>query len=901
MLGWPEIESRAVRFQKQWKDNPGGERQDAQTFEKDLMNVFGIDFREGLHEHQITLKDGSIRYIDYLLPGKILIEMKSKDKSLMVAYSQAMRYVQSLKPEEVPQLVMVSDFNKIEVHNLEKGHKYKPFKVTQLKSKVRIFGVVAGYGSSDEVKTEIELNTDASYKMAELHDSLKENGYTGHNLEVYLVRLLFCMFADDTGIFEKGDFEKYISNSSKDGTDLSMKLMTLFSILNNPPENRMTNLPTDLKKFRYVNGSLFKESLPPAFFDHKMREVLLECCQFDWSQISPTIFGAMFQGVMDQDERRTLGAHYTSEENILKVLRPLFLDELYNEFERSKNTTAELNEFHDKIASLKFLDPACGSGNFLILSYQKLREIEFEILKYLYDGGSIQQLGMIDIYSKVSVDQFYGIEIDEFACEVAKLSMLLIKHLMDQEVSNHFGMNIIDFPIKENANIIHGNALELDWKDIASPVDLNYILGNPPFIGARLMNKDQTGDFKRVFGKLKGIGNLDYVSGWYYKAAEYIMATGIRTAFVSTNSITQGEQVAILWKLIIEDMKMEMDFGYETFKWSNEARGKAAVHCVIIGYSDMIFGYKGEKNIYKTDGTKTVARNINGYLKDAPNVYIESRRKPICNTSDMKFGSMPNDGGFLILSTEEREQMIKEYPNADKFIKPFVGAREFINNIERWCLWITVNDLKDVSKIKLIMNRIQEVQNIRIQSNRKSTRDLAEIPYSFGEIRQPDTRYLLVPRVSSENRRYIPIGYMDRNTIASDAVLIVPEATLYQFSILSSNVHMAWTRTVGGRLKSDYRYSASIVYNNFPWPNLGDEEKEKLSETGQMILDVRAKYPDWTYADLYNTLIMPPDLRKAHIENDRTVWEIYGRPWDIKSEEKCIEHLMNMYAELIDN
>ncbi len=876
MIGWTEIESRATKFQKQWKNAAGDERQDAQTFEKDLMNVFGVDFREGLHEHQIILKDGSIGYIDYLLPGKILIEMKSKGKSLMVAYSQAMSYVQSLKPEEMPKLVMVSDFNKIEVYNLEKNHKYKPFKATQLKSRVRIFGVVAGYGSSTEEKTEIELNTDASYKMAQLHDALKDNGYTGHNLEVYLVRLLFCMFADDTGIFEKGDFAKYINNSSEDGTDLSMRLMTLFSILNTPFENRMTNIPEDLKRFRYINGSLFKKNLPPAFFDHKMRKVLLECCQFDWSQISPTIFGAMFQGVMDQDERRALGAHYTSEENILKVLRPLFLDDLYDEFERAKNTTAELNAFHDKIANLKFMDPACGSGNFLILTYQNLREMEFEILKYLYDGGSSQQLGMIDIYSKVSVDQFYGIEIGEFACEVAKLSMLLIKHLMDQEVSNHFGMNIIDFPIKDNVNIVHGNALRLDWKEIVPPADLNYILGNPPFIGARLMNKEQTEDFKIVFGKLKGIGNLDYVGAWYYKAAEYIRFTNICTAFVSTNSITQGEQVSILWKPIVEDMKMKIDFAYETFKWSNEARGKAAVHCVIVGYSDKVFGYKGQKNVYKSNETKIVAKNINGYLKGAPNVYIGSRRKSICDTSKMKFGNMPNDGGFLILSNEEKQQMLREYPNADKFIKLFVGSKEFINNIERWCLWITVNDLKEVSKIKPIMDRIQEVQNIRFQSSRKSTRDLADVSYSFGEIRQPDTEYLLVPRVSSENRRYIPIGYMDKDTIASDAVLIVPEASLYQFSILSSNVHMAWMRTVGGRLKSDYRYSASIVYNNFPWPNLGDEEKEKLSKTGQMILDVRAKYPDWTYADLYNTLIMPPDLRKAHIENDRAVWEVLG-------------------------
>ncbi len=503
MLTWTEIETRAIAFQNTWKKTNGDERQDAQTFEKDFMNIFGVDFRDGFHEYQLRLNDGSIGYIDYFLPAKIVIEMKSKGKSLPKAYTQAMDYVHALKPEEQPELVMVCDFDKIELHNLKRDIHYKPFKVSQLKSHIRIFGLLAGYEDKFEEKNEIELNTTASYKMAKLHDLLKEYGYEEHALEIYLVRLLFCLFADDTGIFEKDSFEEYVKASAEDGSDLAMRMMMLFNILDTPSEKRMKNLSTELNRFRYINGNLFTETLPPAVFDGKMRELLIECCEFDWSKISPAIFGAMFQGVMDQQKRRELGAHYTSEENIMKVIKPLFLDDLYREFEQSKSTKKELEAFHQKISSLKFLDPACGSGNFLILTYQKLRELEFEILKFL---KSTAQLSLFDISSKVHINQFYGIEYEPFASEIAKISLLLMKHLMDRKVSNYFGQNLIDFPIKENANIVNGNALRVEWEKV------DYILGNPPFIGARMMSKEQSLDMEEVFGKLKGIGDLDYVS-----------------------------------------------------------------------------------------------------------------------------------------------------------------------------------------------------------------------------------------------------------------------------------------------------------------------------------------------------------------------------------------------------
>ena len=476
MLTWTEIETRAIAFQKRWKGCSGDERQYGQTFEKDFMEVFGVDWHDGFHEHPIISLDGVTNYIDYFLPGKILIEMKSRGKSLDSAFTQAIAYARALKPEAQPALILVSDFDTIRVYNTAKQHHYKPFKVSNLKAHVRIFSLLTGREADPNVRTEIELNTDASYKMAKLHDALKENGYSGHELEVYLVRLLFCLFADDTGVFEKSTFYNYIKTSNPDGSDLSGRLSMLFSTLDTPTEKRMKTLPDDLNRFRYINGNLFSEQLTPPFFSAKMRETLLECCDFDWTQISPAIFGAMFQGVMNPQERRELGAHYTSEENILKVIRPLFLDELYAEFERSKNTTAELQTFHRKLASLTFLDPACGCGNFLIITYQKLRELEFEILKLLSESG---QMVLFDDPTKVSADQFYGIELEDFPCEIAKVSMLLMKHLMDQEVSHYFGGNFIDYPIRDNASIINANALRLDWNEVVPAYRLNYIMGNP--------------------------------------------------------------------------------------------------------------------------------------------------------------------------------------------------------------------------------------------------------------------------------------------------------------------------------------------------------------------------------------------------------------------------------------
>jgi len=895
MLSWTEIDTRAAAFAARWREILSGERQRAQTFERDFVDVFGVSHLEGLHEYQIWMPDGTPKYIDYLLPGKILIEMKSRGKSLASAYSQAMGYVRALKPEEVPALVMVCDFDQVQVYSLKKDHPYKPFRVRQLKYHTRIFSLLAGYGAEAEEKTEIEVNTEASYKMARIHDALRENGYTGHALEVFLVRLLFCLFADDTGIFEKDSFQRFIEESSEDGSDLSGRLAELFWILDTPDSQRMKNLPEELKRFRYINGSIFHDPLPPASFDGKMREALIEVSRdFDWTQISPSIFGAMFQGVMDQQARRALGAHYTSEENILKVIRPLFLDGLYEEFEKSKATTRELKAFQDKLASIVCLDPACGSGNFLIVSYKELRRLEFEVLKLLYGG---HQVAVVDTLVKVKPGQFYGIEIEDFPCQVAQLSMLLMKHLMDRELSDYFGINIIDFPIRENVNIVQGNALQMDWNDVVQAERLHYIIGNPPFLGARIMSPEQKADLMHVFGNTKNAGNLDYVACWYRKAAEIMQRNQyIRAALVSTNSITQGDQVALLWKPLLQ-MGIKIDFAWRTFKWSNEAKGKAAVHCVIVGFS--LIGLAGQKLIFD-DVQIFPAENINPYLVDAPDVLVESRGRPLCDVPEIGIGNKPIDGGHYLFNREEMKAFIEKEPSSAQYFRPWYGADEFINKRPRHILYLAECSASELRKMPHVLERVNAVRQFRLESVSEGTRKIADYPTHFHVTNIPPDGYLLIPRHSSENRRYIPFGFMTRETLCGDANLLIPTDSLYHFGILTSNVHMAWMRTVAGRLEMRYRYSKDIVYNNFIWPDCTPEQKARIEQTAQGIVDARAKYPNETYADLYDDTVMPPDLRRAHQDNDRAVWEAYGRAWPIGDEAACVAHLMKLYQEKIN-
>ena len=899
-LSWEDIQANAVTFVKRWKSAKNEEAQ-AQSFVTDFLRVFGVDDPEdiGDFEYKVPLKGSRTGYIDYLWKGQIAIEMKSRGKDLDYAFQQLQNYMQHLPDDEIPDLWMVCDFESIRLCRRSTNEIFN-FKTKDLRKHIKRFANVAGYTTERIREDQVEVNVKAAEKMAKLHDALKDSGYDGHDLEVYLVRILFCLFADDTGIFPKDSFYHYIAASKADGSDLTDRIGRLFDVLNMTDEARTkrTLLSDELKQFRYINGGLFNDRLPPADFDAKMRKTLLECIDFDWYKISPAIFGAMFQGVMDKTQRREMGAHYTSEDNILKLINPLFMDELWQEFDKVKTSPAALDRFHDKIARLKFLDPACGCGNFLIITYRELRILELEVLKM---KASTNQL-VLDISPmlKVSVEQFYGIEYEGFPCQIAQVGMWLIDHQMNLRVSEYFGQYYARLPLTQSATIVHGNALRIDWESVVPKRELSYILGNPPFIGSKIMNDEQREDIAQIFldGKgvlTKGAGILDYVAAWYYKAAKYIKGTQIRVAFVSTNSITQGEQVAAVWNPLFQMFGVSIDFGYRTFKWGNEAKGKAAVHCVIIGFSAE---RNGEKIIF--DGNdKITAKNINPYLVDAPDIFIESRGKPLCDVPQIGIGNKPIDGGNYLFTEEEKNVFLKKEPQAEKWFRPWIGSDEFINGYRRYCLWLGECSPAELRQMPEAMKRIDAVKQFRLASKSAPTRKISETPRRFHVENMPKSNYIVVPEVSSERRRYIPIGFVTPDILSSNLVKIIPNATLYHFGILTSNVHMAWVRAVCGRLKSDYRYSKDIVYNNFPWPDASDEQKAAIEKLAQAVLDARALYPDSSLADLYDPLTMPPELLKAHKALDKAVWVLYGFSSKvITSEAACVAALMERYQKL---
>ncbi|MDB9411273.1 class I SAM-dependent DNA methyltransferase [Microcystis aeruginosa CS-567/02] len=734
--------------------------------------------------------------------------------------------------------------------------------------------------------------------MGKLHDCLKEIGYMGHDLEVYLVRLLFCLFADDTGIFNKGIFWEYIDlHTKEDGSDLAMHIDAIFQVLNKPEEKRLKNLDENLTQFPYINGKLFEESLPMAAFDSKMRVMLLEACAFDWGKISPAIFGSMFQAVMNPKERRNLGAHYTSEKNIQKVIKPLFLDDLHREFEKIKGNRNKLLEFQKKIANLYFLDPACGCGNFLIITYRELRDLEILVLQELDKTG--QLVTDISTIIQVDVNQFAGIEYDEFAVRGAEVAMWLIDHQMNVKVSNTFGQYFVRLPLKKAAKIVHGNALRIDWEEVISKEDLNFILGNPPFVGHHYQTLDQKEDLKLVLDKITGSGVMDYVSAWFYKSAQFIQDTTIKVGLVSTNSISQGEQSSILWNVLINEFNISIHFAHRTFKWSNEAKGNAAVHCVIIGFASF---EANEKYLfdYQTITSEPLlikAKNINPYLINANNILVFNRKYPLCNVPNMMYGNKPTDGGNFILSEEEKNTLVLKNPLVIKFIKPFISAREFLNGGKKWCLWlldIKPNELKNIPEI---LERVEAVKQFRSKSIAASTQNYS-YHCLFRQITQPKSDYILVPRTTSENRKYIPIGFFTADNIVSDTCQSIPNGDLYLFGILTSAMHMAWVKYVCGRLKSDYRYSKDIVYNNYPFPeNITDKQKQTVETCAQAVLDTRVKYPDSSLADLYDPLTMPPDLLKAHQKLDKAV-DLCYRPQPFTSELNRIEYLFELYEKL---
>ena len=917
-----EKRTAAKEFANYWKDR-GYEKGESQPFWLSLLrDVLGIDKPEQFITFENQVKIDNTSFIDATISSThVLIEQKSTDKdlrkpikqadgSLLTPFQQAKRYSAELPYSERPRWIVTCNFREFLIYDMEKPTgDPESILVKDLPKEAYRLQFLVDTGN-DNIRKEMEISIKAGEIVGLLYDEIlkqykdPEAERTLKSLNMLCVRLVFCLYAEDSGLFgEHLKFHNYIKSFAV--KDVRRAIIDLFKVLDTKPEMRDPYLDEMLASFPYVNGGLFAdEDIEIPQFNEKIVNLLLHNASenFDWSEISPTIFGAVFESTLNPETRRSGGMHYTSIENIHKVIDPLFLDELRKELAEietiavDKTRIRKLEEYRLKLATLTFLDPACGSGNFLTETYLSLRRLENEALNYIYNGQIV--LGFDDLI-KVSIGQFYGIEINDFAVTVAKTALWIAESQMMKETEEIVKINLEFLPLRSYANIVEGNALTIDWENLVPKNKLSYIMGNPPFVGARLMKPAQKGDLLSVFGKdWKNAGNLDYVACWYKKCTDFIVGTSIHVALVSTNSVTQGEAVANLWKPLFAT-GIHIDFAHRTFRWDSEASVKAHVHCVIIGFSSC--PNNKPKIIFSSDRPQIV-HNINGYLIDADNIFIESRKKPICNIPEMIFGSMPNDGGFLSnYSEEDKNKIVYKYPQAQEMFRPILGAIEFINNKKRWCLWLKGIEPKIIQSVPPVMEAIKSVAEIRAKSNRDATRKLAETPMLFGEIRQPEEgEYLIVPSTSSKNRKYIPIGFLPCTVISSNANLIIPDTNLYHFGVLTSNVHNAWMRTVCGRLKSDYRYSANIVYNNFPWPSPTAEQKAKIEQTAQEILDARALYPDSSLSDLYDELTMPVELRRAHQHNDKAVMQAYGFWGKLNTESECVAELMKMYQNLTE-
>jgi type I restriction-modification system DNA methylase subunit len=908
-LSWNEIKSRAAVFTKEWK-NETNEDAEAKSFWDDFFLIFDVKRRRlATFEHRVKKLNNKDGFIDLFWPGTLIVEHKSKGKNLDKAHSQVMDYFHGIPDKELPKYILVSDFFNFRLYDLE-DNKQTEFPLTKLLDHITEFGFIANYPKRTTYKEQDPVNIKAAELMGRLHDKLKETGYDGHALELYLVRLLFCLFADDSNIFEKGIFNEYIElKTLEDGSDLARAIAEIFQTLNTHEDKRLNNLDESLAAFPYVNGKLFEEHLPFASFDSGMRKILLDCCLLDWHKISPAIFGSLFQSVMDEKARRNLGAHYTSEKNILKLIKPLFLDELWNEFEKAKTSKVQLQKLHDKISSLRFLDPACGCGNFLIIAYREIRLLEIEIIKRLlklqgYRDEVIREAKMDAEYLiKCNVDQFYGIEYEEFPSQIARTAMWLMDHQMNMLVTQTFGEYYVRLPLQKAATIIQGNALRIDWQSLIEQlpfekgeVKFDFILGNPPFVGKHLQNSEQKDDMDLIFAGVNSAGVLDYVTAWYILAAKYIQGKTTQVAFVSTNSISQGEQVGILWNELFNRYQIKIHFAHRTFKWSNEAKGAAAVHVVVIGFANFNIN---EKTIFEYEDIKgepheLLVKNITPYLVEGNDIFISSRNKSICNVPEIVWGNKPVDGGHLLFTDEEKKDFINKEPNAEKFIKPLLSAKEFLKGENRWCLWLVGASPKEIREMPWVMERIKKVKEMRESSVDEGARKLALRPSQFRDLKNPES-FILIPSATSENRKYIPFGFFDKNYIANNSCHMIPDGRLFHFGILTSEMHMSWVKYVCGRLKSDYRYSKDIVYNNFPWPeNSTDKQKDTVEKSAQAVLDARTQFPDSSLADLYDPATTPPALVKAHQQLDKAV-DLCYRPQPFSNETKRIEFLFELY------
>lgn len=911
----------AKQFVSDWTGR-GDEKQDAQNFWRQLLQkVFGVEDPEKAISFEYRVKNdqtGSTIFIDgYIHDTQVLIEQKSfdvdlskgyrqSDGSMLTPFQQARRYAGLLPHNMNPRWIVVSNFQEFRIHNMNQPNaEPEILKLADFEKEYNRLGFLVDTGN-ENLKKEMELSLKAGELVGKIHDRFLEQyndpmaKHTQRSLNILCVRLVFCLYAEDAGLFGATDaFSQYIAQYEP--KDIRRALIDLFKVLDTPTDERGDlYLPDDLAAFPYVNGGLFQDEniVIPRITD-TIKETLLDSAEFNWSEISPTIFGAVFESTLNPETRRSGGMHYTSIENIHKVIDPLFLDDLKQEFSEIKAIAVpreqkqKLTAFHNKLASYKFLDPAAGSGNFLTETYLCLRRLENEVIS-LETGGQITMGEAINPI-RVSIAQFYGIEINDFAVTVAKTALWIAESQMMKETEDIVHMTLDFLPLKTNATIVEGNALRLNWGSVVPKTELSYLMGNPPFVGHQYRSESQAEDMDIVFRKSKNHGKLDYVACWYKKAAELMQGTAIECAFVSTNSITQGESVAILWNPLFTEDNLEIQYAYRTFYWDSEATQKAHVHCVIIGFT--CYHSDLQKTIFD-GGKQSLVDHINGYLIGAPDLFIQSRGNPLNpNMPSMSKGSQPTDGGNLLLSPEEREELIAHYPDAAAFIKRYMGSEEFINNKYRYCLWLKGIAPSEYRSISPIMERLQKVTEVRSKSPTASVRKDAEKPMLFTQIRQPESNYLAVPEVSSQRRKYIPIGYMTPETIASSKLYLIPDASIYMFGVMMSNVHMAWMRVVCGRLKSDYSYSPA-VYNNFPWPNPTEAQKEKIEQTAQAILDARALYPSSSLADLYDELTMPPELRTAHQKNDRAVMEAYGFWGRLNSESECVAELMKMYQSL---
>ena len=915
-----DVQQRAAakRFVEYWLGR-GDEKQETQRFWIDLLrNVYGVAAPEKAIEFEYPVKLDHVSFIDgYIRDTCVLIEQKGvdidlrrgykqSDGSMLTPYQQARRYAGYLPHDMNPRWIVVCNFQQFHIHDMNRPNdEPEVVALADLEKEYHRLNFLVDTGD-ENIKKEMEISLQAGEIVGTLYDALLKqykdptSPETLKSLNALCVRLVFCLYAEDAEIFGgHGKFHDYLLRHH---ADARRALIDLFQVLDTKPEDRDPYMDDDLAAFPYVNGGLFAdETVVIPRLDEAIVDLILHraSADFDWSSISPTIFGAVFESTLNPETRRSGGMHYTSIENIHKVIDPLFLDELKAELAEIKDIAVEtirkrrLKEFQQKLAKLKFLDPACGSGNFLTETYISLRKLENEALRSLTDQI---MFGEMENPIQVSIGQFYGIEINDFAVTVAKTALWIAESQMMQETEDIMHMSLDFLPLKSYANIVEGNALQLDWESVVPKQELDYIMGNPPFVGARMMSPEQKDDLNSVFPGWKNAGNLDYVSCWYKKSADLMAETSIRSALVSTNSVTQGEAVSNLWKPLFEG-GVHIDFAHRTFRWDSEAKIKAHVHCVIVGFS--IAPNNKPKVIFSSDRPQVV-QNINGYLLDADNIFVESRSKPICDVPEIGIGNKPIDGGNYLFTKEEMIGFLQKEPDAKKYFKPWYGSQEFINRCPRYCLWLGECAPHELRKMPECMKHVEAVRQFRLESKSAGTRKLAETPTRFHVENMPKSTYVVIPEVSSEKRKYVPMGFMTPDIFCSNLVKIVPNATLYHFGVLTSNVHMAWMRAVCGRLKSDYRYSKDIVYNNFPWPAPTDAQKAKIEQTAQAILDARALYPDSSLADLYDETTMPPELRKAHQQNDKAVMRAYSFDVKTTTETSCVAALMRMYQQLTE-